>query len=334
MTDARTSTAGRASVEVLLTPDQRHAGLAADARRGLTSVPKVLSPMWFYDERGSQLFEEITHLPEYYLTRSEQRLLTRHAREIADATRAETLVELGSGSSEKTRLLLDALVAAGTLRRYTPLDVSEEALRSAIDQLATDYPTIELHGIVDDFHRHVAASAAGSARLVAFLGSTIGNLTANERAAFLGRLAETLGADDRVLVGVDLVKDPARLVAAYDDSRGVTAAFNRNALAVMSRTLDADFDPTQFDHVAIWNPESQWIEMHLRARADGVVRVKALGLDVRFARGETIRTEISAKFTIDGFVAELERAGLIAERTWFDGGEFLLALARSRALTG
>ena len=316
------------TVDVLLTDAERHGALVDDARRGLAASPKAISPMWFYDERGSVLFDEITRLPEYYPTRTERRLLVDHAAEIAAVSGAETLVELGSGTSDKTRILLDALRATGTLRRYAPLDVSDETLRTAAVELAGDYPDIDIHAVVGDFHRHLGALPADGRRLVAFLGSTIGNLMPSERARFLFDLDGALAHDDRLLLGVDLVKDPVRLVAAYDDAAGVTAAFNRNALHVLNRVLGADFEPARFDHVAVWDDERRWIEMRLRARLGHVVHVDALGLDVRFEQGEELRTEISAKFTPGGIAAELERAGFVVERTWDADGDFLLVLAR------
>ncbi|MBW3613876.1 MAG: L-histidine N(alpha)-methyltransferase [Actinobacteria bacterium] len=315
-------------MDVLLTPDDRHQGLLADARRGLTSRPKSLSPVWFYDERGSALFDEITRLPEYYLTRAERHLLQAHAGEIVAAAGADTLVELGSGTSDKTRLLLDAMTATGTLRRYAPLDVSEDTLRAAATAIAGDYAGVEVHAVVADFHRHLDALPAGRRRLVAFLGSTIGNLTPEQRRRFLVDLDCSLTCDDYLLLGVDLVKDTGRLLAAYDDARGVTAAFNRNALCVLNRVLDATFDPGRFDHVAVWNADEQWMDIRLRAAADHVVAVGALDLDVRFERGEDLHTEISAKFTPDRILDELTEAGFVSEGTWGAGGDFLLVLAR------
>lgn len=321
-------TTSQHTVEVLLTPGDRRAALAADAREGLTSQPKFLSPVWFYDDCGSMLFDEITRLEEYYLSRAERGLLVAHATEIAAVTGADTLVELGSGTSDKTRILLDALSAAGTLRRYAPLDVSEETLRSAASDLAGDYSGLEVHGVVGDFHRHLGALPAGRRRLVAFLGSTIGNLAPDERARFLFDLDCTLSADDHILLGVDLVKDPARLIAAYDDPGGVTASFNRNALRVVNAELGANFDPDLFDHLAVWNGDEHRIEMRLRSRSDQLVHVGGLDLDITFAEGEEMRTEISTKFTARGIAAELERAGLVVEREWDAHGEFLLVLAR------
>lgn len=320
--------ASQLTVDVLLTAEERHAALVADARRGLTATPKTVSPVWFYDERGSALFEEITRLPEYYLTRAERGLLNAHAAEIAAVTGADTLVEIGSGTSDKARLLLDAMVAAGTVRRYVPFDISEEALRVAAIELVDDYPDVEIHAVVGDLHSHLGFLPTGGRRLVAFLGSTIGNLMPAQRQRFLFELDCALGSGDRLLLGVDLVKEPARLVAAYDDASGVTAAFNRNALRVLNRVLDADFAPDNFDHVAVWDADRRWMEMQLRATLDHVVRVGALWLEVVFARGDSLRTEISAKFTPDGIRSELDRAGFVIERAWDRNGDFLLILAR------
>lgn len=316
------------TVEVLLTPADRRRLLLDDARRGLTARPKALSPLWFYDEAGSALFDQITRLPEYYLTRAERRLLAANADAIAGAARADTLVELGSGTSDKTHLLLDAMSCTGLLERYAPLDVSEQTLVTAADDLATRHPTLDIHGVVGDFHRHLGSLPAGRRRLVAFLGSTIGNLGPAQRRRFLFDLDCALGCHDHLLVGVDLVKDPAGLVAAYDDATGVTAAFNRNALRVLNAELGAQFSPELFDHVAVWDEHDQWVEMRLRASTDHTVRVEALDLDVRFERGEELRTEISAKFTPDGIARELADAGFVVEETWEDPGQFMLVLAR------
>jgi len=318
----------RFTVDVLLSADDRRAALLADARVGLTSSPKVLSPVWFYDERGSALFDEITRLPEYYLTRTERGLLRAHAAEIALVTGADTLIELGSGTSEKTRMLLDATTAHGSLKCYTPLDVSEEILLESAATVAGEYPGLEVNAVVGDFHRHLGALPAGPSRLVAFLGSTIGNLTPGERRRFLFDLNCALGHDDWFLLGVDLVKDPSVLLAAYDDGSGVTAEFNRNALRVVNRELDAHFDPEAFEHVAVWDPVNEWIEMRLRATCDQTVAIGALETRITFDQGEEMRTEISAKFTPDGIGAELYEAGFVTRRTWQDGGDFLLVLSQ------
>jgi L-histidine N-alpha-methyltransferase len=325
------------TIEHRLPADYRAASLRADALAGLTATPKSLPPKWFYDAQGSALFEKITELPEYYPTRAERAILRAVAPEIAAHTGAATLVELGSGSSEKTRLLLSALRDAGTLRGYVPVDVSESALAAAGDALAAEYPGLAVHAVVADFEKYLGVpSDAGNGttagddgpRLVAFLGSTIGNMVPDERAAFLRRVRAQLRPGDAFLLGTDLVKDPAVLVAAYDDSAGVTAAFNKNVLAVLNAELGADFDLDAFDHVALWDPEREWIEMRLRAASAQTVRVAGLGLTVEFAAGEQMRTEVSAKFREAGVRAELGAAGLTMRSWWTDeGGQFGLSLA-------
>ncbi|MGY1815114.1 L-histidine N(alpha)-methyltransferase [Blastococcus sp. SYSU D00820] len=311
-----------------LAPDEARAALRADALAGLTATPKSLPPRWFYDERGSELFDEITRLPEYYPTRAERAVLTAHADAIAAASGAEVLVELGSGTSEKTRLLLTALRDAGTLRRFVPFDIDPSVLAAAGEAITAEYPGVEVDAVVGDFTRHLSRLPRAGRRVVAFLGSTIGNLEPAERAAFLGELAGTLRPGDSFLLGTDLVKDPARLVRAYDDAAGVTAAFNRNVLAVLNRELGAGFDPAAFDHVALWDAGAEWIEMRLRSRIDQVVPVPALGLDVPFAAGEEMRTEVSAKFRREGVEAELAAAGLRMTDWWTDpGGDFGVSLS-------
>ena len=324
------STVVATRVDVRLGADERAAALADDARAGLTATPKWLSPKWLYDERGSRLFDAITRLPEYYLTRREREILAARAPEIAVTARADTLVELGSGTSEKTRLLLDALADAGVLRRFVPFDVSESTLRDSAAAVAREYPGIEVEGVVGDFQRHLDALPAGvTSRLVAFLGSSIGNLGPRERERFVVALARVLGPGETLLVGFDLVKDRARLEAAYDDAAGVTAEFNRNVLNVLNRELDADFDVAAFEHVAFYDAENEWIEMRLRSVRSQQVSLRALGLEIRLEAGEDIRTEISAKFRRDRVEAELVAAGFELRRWWTDAaGDFALALAR------
>jgi len=311
-----------------LGPDDAAEALRADALAGLTATPKELPPRWFYDERGSELFDRITRLPEYYPTRTERSILTARAGEIAAAAGADVLVELGSGTSEKTRLLLTALRAAGTLRRFVPFDVDPSVLRLAGSALVEEYPGLEVEGVVGDFTRHLGELPTDGRRMVAFLGSTIGNLAPAERAAFLAELAGTLQPGDSFLLGTDLVKDPSRLVRAYDDAEGVTAEFNRNVLLVLNRELKADFDPEAFAHVARWDAEHEWIEMRLRSVRDQQVNVAALDLGVPFAAGEEMRTEISAKFRREGVERELAGAGLALTRWWTDpAGDFGLSLS-------
>jgi len=323
------------TIEHRLPADYRAASLRADALAGLTATPKSLPPKWFYDAQGSALFEKITELPEYYPTRAERAILRAVAPEIAALTAASALVELGSGSSDKTRLLLSALRDGGTLRGYVPVDVSESALVAAGDALAAEYPGLAVDAVVADFEKYlgVPADAQGDGaddgpRLVAFLGSTIGNMVPAERAVFLRRVRALLRPGDAFLLGTDLVKDPTVLVAAYDDSAGVTAAFNKNVLAVLNAELGADFDLDAFDHVAAWDAEREWIEMRLRATSAQSVRVAGLGVTVEFAADEEMRTEVSAKFREAGVRSELAAAGLAMRSWWTDpGGQFGLSLA-------
>jgi L-histidine N-alpha-methyltransferase len=282
-----------------LPPGFLEEALRADARTGLTAEPKSLPPKWFYDAQGSALFDKITELPEYYPTRAEREILRANAAGIAAQTSARTLIELGSGSSDKTRLLLDALRDAGTLRCYVPVDVSEPALAAAGKALSAEYPGLDVRAVVSDFEERLGFPADGEApgpRLVAFLGSTIGNLEPGQRSAFLARVRGRLRPGDFFLLGTDLVKDPATLIAAYDDEAGVTAEFNKNVLAVLNAELGADFDLDAFEHVAVWDAAAEWIEMRLRARMAQTVRLPGIGLTVEFADGEEMRTEVSAKF--------------------------------------
>ena len=315
-------------VDVHTHPGERERALRADVLAGLTSSPKELPPKWFYDERGSSLFDEITRLPEYYPTSRERRILGERAPEIADLTKANTLVELGSGSGEKTRLLLDAMRSAGHLRRYVPFDVSERALRESVARIAGEYPGLEVHGVVGDFERHLGPLPEGRRRMLAFLGSSIGNLTGEARARFLSGLRDLLAPSEALLLGADLVKNVARLEAAYNDAAGVTAEFNRNVLAVLNRELRADFDLARFVHVARFDREHEWIEMLLRSDCDQIVRFAALDLEVRFAAGEEMRTEVSDKFRRRGLEAELEAAGFEPVCFWTDpAGDFALLLS-------
>ena len=326
MRDHVTTSAVR--VDVYIDRAERRLALRADVLAGLTATPKALPPKWFYDAWGSTLFEDITRLPEYYLTSRERTILVDRATEIAELTRANTLVELGSGSSEKTRLLLDAMVAAGHLRRFVPFDVSEPALRESAGRIADEYRGIEVHGVVGDFERHIGRLPEGRHRLVAFLGFSIGNLVGEDRARFLAELREYVSPGEALLLGTDLVKDRPRLEAAYNDSRGVTAEFNRNVLAVVNRELHANFDLQRFTHVARYNPEQEWVELFLRSEVDQTVTVDDLGLSVQFAAGEEMLTEISDKFRPEGVVAELRAAGFELRRWWTDPHEdFALSLA-------
>jgi L-histidine N-alpha-methyltransferase len=318
-------------LEIYLDERDLAEALRTDARAGLSATPKSLPPKYFYDARGSQLFELITRLPEYYPTRAERAILVEHAADIARISQPKTLIELGSGSSEKTRILLDALLAQGTLGAFVPLDVSRPALRDAVTALAADYPDLRVHGIVGDFTWHLTVLPAGGTRLVAFLGGTIGNFTPPERAHLLGALRATLEPGEWLLLGADLVKDPAVLVPAYDDAAGITAEFNRNVLHVLNRELGADFDVEAFSHVAAWDKSQEWIEMRLRAQRAMRVNLPALDMSILFADGEELRTEISAKFRRPGLRRELNAAGFALRHWWTDPGQrFALSLAQAR----
>jgi L-histidine N-alpha-methyltransferase len=304
--------------------------LADDVLDGLTRPFKELPPKYFYDETGAELFDRICDLPEYYPTRAERWILGERAGEIADVTRAAEIVELGSGTAAKSRLLLSALAEAGTLERYVPVDVTEAMIRSTGAALAAEYPGLRVVGIVGDFERHLGhLPPPDGPRVVAFLGGTIGNFLPGSRRRFLRGLRGLLDADGALLLGVDLVKDVARIEAAYDDGAGVTAAFNRNVLHVVNHGLGADFDPERFDHVAFFDREHQWIEMRLRAQERMTVDLGVLGLSVEFAPREELRTEISAKFTPARLAADLTAAGLDMVELFSDpDGLFGLALAR------
>ncbi len=316
--------------DVHLTPDYAANALREDARAGLTADPKWLPPKWFYDARGSELFEEITRLPEYYPTRAEREILTARADELAERTDAHSLVELGSGSSEKTRLLLDSIRRHGTLEEFVPLDVSESFLREAVDAIVADYPGLRVHGVVGDFTAHLEKLPGESPRLVAFLGGTIGNLLPDERRDFLIGVREVLEPGEWLLIGTDLVKRPETLVAAYDDAAGVTAQFNLNVLHVLNRELGADFPVDDFSHVARWDAENEWIEMRLRAARAMEVGIPGIDLTISFAEGEEIRTEISAKFRQERVERELMAAGFELDAWWTDSeGRFALSLARA-----
>jgi L-histidine Nalpha-methyltransferase len=304
--------------------------LRADVRAGLTAVPKSLPPKYFYDARGSELFDQITRLPEYYLTRAETSILRRDAAEIAALSRCESLVELGSGTSAKTRLLLRALLDGGSLREFVPFDIDPVMLSEANDALAAEYPSLHIAPFVGDFETDLGAIPDGGRRMIAFIGSTIGNLEPAQRASFLAQVGAALSPGDTFLLGTDLVKDPGRLLRAYDDEAGVTAEFNRNVLLVVNRELGADFAVGEFQHAARWDAAREWIEMRLRPERAQHVTISDLGLTVSFAAGEELRTEISAKFRRGTIEAELAAAGLRTLRFWTDpDGDFGLTLARS-----
>ena len=317
-------------VEVLLGSEERRAALERDVRYGLTATPKRLPPKWHYDAEGSRLFAEITRLPEYYLTRAEREILAARAGEIAAISGADTLVELGAGTSEKTRLLLDALRDAGRLQRIVLLDVDEETLRGSAERLGEEYPGVLVHGVVGDLEEHLEALPRSGRRLVAFLGSSIGNFEPPERAGFLVRLRAAMRPGESFLLGTDLVKDPARLHAAYDDAAGVTPRFSLNLLAVLNRELGADFDLARFRHVPRWDRERELVDIRLRSLAAQRVRIGALGLEVDFAAGEDLHTETSGKFRRAGVERELREARFALGEWWTDAaGDFALSLSRA-----
>ncbi len=304
--------------------------LADDVLDGLTKPFKELPPKHFYDARGAELFDQICELPEYYPTRTERSILQEAAERLASATGAEELVELGSGTAAKTRVLLDALHRAGTLKLYIPVDVTESMVRDCAHELTEEFPGLRVHGVIGDFERHLdRVPAAGGPRVVVFLGGTIGNFPPGSRRRFLREIAKLLGPEDHLLMGTDLVKDPEVLTQAYDDAQGVTAEFNRNLLTVLNRELQADFDPEDFEHVALFDREHEWIEMRLRARRAHTTTVRDLGLSVRFEEGEEMRTEISAKFTQERVEDDLSAAGMeIVD--WLTDPDELFAITLSR----
>jgi L-histidine Nalpha-methyltransferase len=313
-------------------PDWYLEALRADVRSGLTAPHKSLPPKYFYDERGSELFDQITRLPEYYLSRAETAILAEHSAEIAGLSKCQSLVELGSGTSAKTRLVLDAMLDDGTLREFMPFDVDSTVLADAGDALAAEYPDLTITPFVGDFEQDLAAIPSGGRRTIAFLGSTIGNLDPPARANFLKQVGAALGPADTFLLGTDLVKDADRLLHAYDDAAGVTAEFNRNVLRVVNRDLGADFAVEEFQHVAIWDEVNEWIEMRLRPEREQRVTIRDLDLTVSFAAGEELRTEISAKFRPDELDDELSVAGLQTVRFWTDpDNDFGLTLAAPTA---
>lgn len=318
------------TIDVRLPPGGPLSGMAADVRAGLTNPFKELSPRYFYDERGSELFEEITKLPEYYPTRAERSILELHSTEIVEASGGPaTLIELGSGSAHKTRVLLDAMRDGCCLEAYAPVDISEEITRQTAEEIAGEYGIL-VHGLVCDFELDLERLPLAGPRVIALLGGTIGNFEPAQRAGFLRRVANLLGPEDRFLLGTDLVKDRATLESAYNDSAGVTAEFNKNVLAVLNHELGADFDLGAFEHTAFWDDENLWVDIRLRSLARQVVRIGALEMLVPFDRGEEMRTEISTKFARQGLEGIYHEAGLELVDWWTDPeGLFGLSLARA-----
>ena len=303
--------------------------------RGLQAEVKELPAVWLYDDRGSRLYEEITGLPDYYLPRREGEILSARAAAIASHTQAGILVELGAGNAKNIRLLLDALESAGTLERFVPLDVSEQTLRESAEQIAAAYPGLSVEPIVGDFERDLELLPEGGRRLIAFLGSTIGNLYPEQRASLLAALAEALAPSEALLIGVDLVKDVARLEAAYNDPEGVTEAFVRNALTAVNRELDATFDQRRFLYAAHWDPEHEWMDIGFRARQPHAVSIRRLGIELTFERAEPLRVEISSKFRRRRFELEATREGLRVESWSTDrAGDFAVALLFPEPLAG
>jgi L-histidine N-alpha-methyltransferase len=319
------------TMDVHLPPGGPLSGMAADVRAGLTKPFKELSPRYFYDERGSELFMRITELPEYYPTRCEREILELHAAEICSAAGGPaTLIELGSGSAAKTRVLLDGMRDSGSLSAYAPVDISEQITRDTAEAIASEYG-IAVHGLVCDFERDLERIPLRGPRVIALLGGTIGNFEPAQRASFLARVANLLGDDDHFLLGTDLVKDRTRLEDAYNDSQGVTAEFNKNVLAVLNDRLGCNFDLDSFEHVAFWDEENLWMDIRLRSLARQVIDISALGMQVAFDRGEEMRTEISTKFAREGLTGIYAESGLEMAGWWTDPeGLFALSLARRR----
>jgi L-histidine N-alpha-methyltransferase len=321
----------RVSVDVHLPPGGPLSGMAADVRAGLTRPFKALSPRYFYDERGSQLFEQITELPEYYPTRCEREILQTESESICEAANGPaSLIELGSGSARKTQVLLDAMRKACCLETYCPVDISEQITRDTAEQIASEYDDVDVRGLVCDFELDLERIPVGGPRLIAFLGGTIGNFEPQQRSGFLHRVANLLGPEDRFLLGTDLVKDRKTLETAYNDSQGVTSEFNKNVLAVLNRELGADFDLDSFEHVARWDPENLWVDIRLRSLSNQVVNVTALDMQVAFSAGEEMRTEISTMFARSGLEGIYAEAGLELTDWWTDpDGLYALSLARA-----
>ena len=321
-------------IDVLLRSDWAATSLVQDVRRGLGAQPRSLPPKWLYDDRGSELFDAITRLPEYYPTEREREILHEHAADIAVQSGASMLIELGSGTSDKTRTLLDAFTATGQLERFVPVDVSEGTLRQAALEISTAYPGVQVEAVVGDFTLHLGHLPSGGRRMVAFLGGTIGNLYVEERGAFLGALADSLAPGDSLLLGTDLVKAADRLIAAYDDSQGITAQFVANSLNVLNRELGADFDVDAFTYVPFWDPRMERMDLRLRSEMPQHVRIPGAGLEIDLASGEEIRIEISTKFRPDGIAHELVTAGFDITSQWTDAaGDYALTLATRSAIT-
>jgi L-histidine N-alpha-methyltransferase len=321
----------RPTFDVRLGSDEKTRALRADAVAGLTASPKWLRPTWFYDAHGSMLFDELSRLPGYYLARAESAVLAARAAQIVADTDVRTLIELGSGASTKTRLIIEAGHEHGTLRRFVGFDVSESALASAAATLSARYPWLAIHAVVGDFTRHLDALPVDVNRLVLFLGGTIGNLLPPDRAQLLCGLRAALAAGDALLLGVALVSDPDAMVRAYQDPDGRTADFNHNVLRVLNRALGADFPVEAFEHVVRWDAEHEWVQLLLQATRPIDVTLAAVDLEISFAAGETLCTAVSTRFHRAGVAAELAAAGFAVERWWPDDTDrFAVTLARAR----
>ncbi|HEX5955885.1 MAG TPA: L-histidine N(alpha)-methyltransferase [Solirubrobacterales bacterium] len=324
------ATAQPIEIEVDLPAGGTLAGLAEDVREGLSCPFKELPPKYFYDARGSKLFEQITELPEYYPTRAERSILESGAADIVAAAGPTTLIELGSGAAAKTRYLLDAMRDAGSLETYVPVDISEEITRRVAEELVSEYDGLRVHGVVCDYETHLERVPREEGGLIAFLGGTIGNFRPGPRRSFLARIATLMYPGDRFLLGTDLVKDPGVLEAAYNDSQGITAEFNKNVLRVLNRELNAGFEPEAFEHVAFWDADNEWIDIRLRSLVEQFIDIRDLDMQVHFARNEEMRTEISTKFTRERLEASYADAGLELVEWWTDPeGLFALSLART-----
>jgi L-histidine N-alpha-methyltransferase len=325
------ATAQPIEIEVDLPAGGTLAGLAEDVREGLSCPFKELPPKYFYDARGSKLFEQITELPEYYPTRAERSILESGAADIVAAAGPTTLIELGSGAAAKTRYLLDAMRDAGSLETYVPVDISEEITRRVAEELVSEYDGLRVHGVVCDYETHLERVPREEGGLIAFLGGTVGNFRPGPRRSFLARIATLMYPGDRFLLGTDLVKDPGVLEAAYNDSQGITAEFNKNVLRVLNRELDAGFEPEAFEHVAFWDADNEWIDIRLRSLVEQFIDIRDLDMQVHFARNEEMRTEISTKFTRERLEASYADAGLQLVEWWTDP-EALFALSLARTL--
>lgn len=300
-----------------------------DVRRAFGARPIVLPPKWLYDDKGSEIFDQITRLPDYYPTEAERFLLAEHATDIVERTGATTVVELGSGTSDKTRTLLDAFHAAGQLERFVPFDVSEATLREAADMLAARYPGLTIDAVAGDFTLHLPQLPTEGRRMVAFLGGTIGNLYEEERRAFLGALADNLEPGESLLLGVDLLKPADRIVAAYNDETGVSEAFNKNVLSVLNREMGADFDPEAFCYLPLWDPIHTRMDMRLLSLVDQTVHITELDMTVELAACEEIRVEISTKFRPHKIIDEVNQAGFGETELWTGRGFGLLLATRT-----